>query len=262
MVTLCNELGLDTIEAGVTLGVAMEGGLAKFGDGKAAIALLKEIGKDSPTGRILGQGAAVTGEALGVTRVPVVKNQAMPAYDPRAVKGMGVTYATNPQGADHTIGYAVAPEILSVGGKADPLSPAGKADISRNLQIATAVLDSSGYCLFIAFAILDIMDGFLGMVDTINGVLGTKMTPDDITAYGVKLLKLEKDFTNRAGISKYADRIPEFMKLEPLPPHNVSLHGDRRRTGQRLRQDVGSQGRGRAGQPGRGRRSPFDAPPS
>jgi aldehyde:ferredoxin oxidoreductase len=221
MVTLCNELGLDTIEAGVTLGVAMEGGMAKFGDGKAAIALLQEIGKGSPTGRILGQGAAVTGHALGVKRVPVVKNQAMPAYDPRAVKGMGVTYATNPQGADHTIGYAVAPEILSVGGKADPLSPTGKADISRNLQIATAVLDSTGYCLFIAFAILDIMDGFLGMVDTVNGVLGTKMTPDDITAYGVKLLKLEKDFTNRAGISKYADRIPEFMTLEPLPPHNV-----------------------------------------
>ena len=223
MVTLCNELGLDTIEAGVTLGVAMEGGLCKFGDGKGAIALLQEIAKGSPTGHILGQGAAFTGKALGVKRVPVVKNQAMPAYDPRAVKGIGVTYATNPQGADHTIGYAVAPEILSVGGKADPLSPEGKADISRNLQIATAVLDSSGYCLFIAFAILDIMDGFLGMVDTINAVLGTKMTPDEITAYGVKLLKLEKDFTNRAGISKYADRIPEFMKLEPLPPHNVTF---------------------------------------
>jgi aldehyde:ferredoxin oxidoreductase len=221
MVTLCNELGLDTIEAGVTLGVAMEGGLAKFGDGKAAIALLKEIGNGSPTGRILGQGAGFTGQALGVKRVPVVKNQAIPAYDPRAVKGMGVTYATNPQGGDHTIGYAVAPEILSVGGKADPLSPTGKADISRNLQIATAVLDSTGYCLFIAFAILDIADGFLGMVDTVNGVLGTKMTPADITAYGVKLLKLEKAFTNRAGISKYADRIPEFMKLEALPPHNV-----------------------------------------
>lgn len=221
LVTLCNDLGLDTIETGATLAVAMEGGLCKFGDGKSAIALVKEIGKATPTGRILGQGAGVTGRVLGVSRVPTVKNQSMPAYDPRAVKGIGVTYATNPQGADHTIGYAVAPEILSVGGKADPLSPTGKAEISRNLQIATAFLDSTGYCLFIAFAILDITDGFLGMIDTVNGVLGTKMTPDDVTAYGKKLLKLEKEFTKKAGYSKYADRLPEFMKLEPLPPHNV-----------------------------------------
>ncbi len=221
LVTLCNDLGLDTIEAGVTLGVAMEGGLAKFGDGKAAIALMKEIGKGSPTGRILGQGAWVTGEALGVARVPVVKRQGLPAYDPRAVKGIGVTYATNPQGADHTIGYAIAPEILSVGGKADPLSPKGKADISRNLQIATAFLDSTGYCLFIAFAILDIQDGFLGMVDTVNAVLGTNMSPDDVGAYAKKVLKVEKEFTKKAGYSKYADRLPEFMKLEPLPPHNL-----------------------------------------
>lgn len=219
MVTMCNEFGVDTIEAGVTLAVAMEGGLCKFGDGKGAIKLIKEIGAGTPTGRILGGGAELTGKVLGVKRVPTVKAQAIPAYDPRAVKGIGVTYATNPQGADHTIGYAIAPEILSVGGKADPLSSKGKADISRNLQVATAFLDSTGYCLFIAFAILDISDGFLGMVDTVNGVLGTKMTPDDVTAYAKKVLKVERAFTQKAGFSKYADRLPEFMSLEPLPPH-------------------------------------------
>ena len=92
---LCDDFGLDTIEMGATIGVAMEGGLAKFGDAEASISLLKEVGKGTPLGRILGNGAAVTGKVLGVERVPVVKGQALPAYDPRGIQGMGVTYATS-----------------------------------------------------------------------------------------------------------------------------------------------------------------------
>ena len=79
----------------------------------------------------------------------------MPAYDPRAVQGMGVTYATSTMGADHTAGYAVTANILKVGGDVNPLSPEGQIELSRNLQIATAAVDSTGMCLFIAFALLD-----------------------------------------------------------------------------------------------------------
>ena len=122
---LDDNYGLDTIEMGVTIGVAMEAGLLKFGDAQAAINLVKEVGKGTPLGRILGSGAAVTGKVFGVERVPVVKGQAMPAYDPRAVQGIGVTYATSPMGADHTAGYAVATNILKVGGYVDPLKPQG-----------------------------------------------------------------------------------------------------------------------------------------
>ena len=89
----------------------------------------------------------------------------MPAYEPRAVKGIGITYATTTMGADHTAGYTIAPEILSVGGKSDPLSPEGKADLSRAFQATTAFIDSTGHCLFIAFAILDIASGYQGMVE-------------------------------------------------------------------------------------------------
>ncbi|MFX0022685.1 MAG: aldehyde ferredoxin oxidoreductase C-terminal domain-containing protein, partial [Candidatus Hermodarchaeota archaeon] len=151
----CNDLGCDTIEAGDTLAVAMEGGLADFGDGKAALKLMDEIRKKTPTGKILANGTEITGKVLGVTRIPTCKGQGFPAYDPRAIKGIGVTYATTPMGADHTAGYAIAPEILGVGGELDPLSPE-KAEVSRNLQLATAAVDATGYCLFIAFAVLDI----------------------------------------------------------------------------------------------------------
>lgn len=221
LVRLCNELGLDTIETGVTIGVAMEAGVVPFGDGEGAIRLLEEeIRHGTPLGRILGNGAWFTGKAYGLTRVPTVKRQGMPAYEPRAVKGIGVTYITSPMGADHTAGYTVAPEILSVGGKVDPLSPEGKVELSKAFQATTAFIDATGYCLFIAFAILDIPSGMEGMVETMNAVLGTGWTTEDVPRLGMETLKLELEFNKKAGFTKVDDRPPEFMRYEKLPPHN------------------------------------------
>jgi aldehyde:ferredoxin oxidoreductase len=216
-----DDFGLDTIEMGATIAVAMEAGLAKFGDAEGAINLLREVGKGSPLGRVLGNGAAVTGKVFGVERVPVVKGQSMPAYDPRAVQGIGVTYATSPMGADHTAGYAVTANILGVGGKVDPLKPEGQAELSRNLQIATAAIDSTGMCLFIAFAVLDQPETFQAFVDMINAFYGLKLTGDDVTALGKSVLKNERDFNVRAGFTSEQDRLPEFFKKESLPPHDI-----------------------------------------
>jgi len=215
----CNDLGLDTIEAGDLIGVAMEGGLIEFGDGKGALKLLDEVKNKTPTGRILANGTAFTAQAFGVTRVPVVKGQGLPAYDPRAIKGIGVTYATTPQGADHTAGYAITAEILGVGGTADP-KDTKKSELSRNLQIATAAIDASGYCLFIAFPVLDIPEGLEGVVDTLNGVLGTSLTVADIPGYGLQIIKTEREFNKAAGFTEKHDRLPEFFLKEQLPPHN------------------------------------------
>ena len=215
----CNDLGLDTIEAGNTLAVAMEGGLAEFGDGERALELFEEIRKGTPLGRILANGAEFTGKAFGVRRVPQVKGQSLPAYDPRVIKGIGVTYATSPMGADHTAGYAIASEILGVGGKADPLA-VEKAELSRNLQVATAALDSTGYCLFTAFAILDIPKGLEGIVQTLNGVLGTSWTTDDFMNLGKQIIKTEREFNKAAGFTAAHDRLPEFLRKEKVPPAN------------------------------------------
>ena len=215
----CNDLGLDTIEAGDLIGVAMEGGLIEFGDGKGALKLLNEIKNKTPTGRILANGTAYVAQAFGVTRVPVVKGQGLPAYDPRAIKGIGVTYATTPMGADHTAGYAIATEIMGVGGTADP-KDTNKSELSRNLQLATAAIDASGYCLFIAFAVLDIPEGLEGVVDTLNGVLGTNLTVNDVAGYGKQIIDTERGFNKAAGFTAKHDRLPEFFLKEQLPPHN------------------------------------------
>jgi len=219
---LDDDIGLDTIDMGVAIGVAMDAGVIPFGDKDGAIRLLEEeVAKGTPLGRILGGGAAMTGRAFGIERVPVVKNQAMPAYDPRAIKGIGVTYATTPMGADHTAGYAIATNILKCGGDVDPLGKDGQIELSRNLQIATAALDATGYCLFIAFAILDQPETFNAMVESINAFYGLSMTGDDVVALGKKILTMELEFNKRAGFTKEDDRIPRYLRREAVAPHNV-----------------------------------------
>lgn len=220
---LDDDYGIDTIEMGATIAVAMEAGLAEFGDAEAAIRLVHEVGKGTPLGRILGNGAAVTGKAFGVERVPVVKGQAMPAYDPRGIQGIGVTYATSTMGADHTAGYAVATNILKVGGYVDPLKPDDQVELSRKLQIATAAIDSTGMCLFITFALMDQPETNQALIDMLNAFYNLSMTNDDVMALGKRVLKMERDFNTQAGFTKEHDRLPEYFRKEALPPHNITF---------------------------------------
>ena len=217
---LCNDIGLDTIEAGDVIAVAMDAGLAEFGDGDAAIGMLEEVRQGTPLGRILGMGTGGAAKALGVVRSPDVKGQGMPAYEPRAIKGIGMTYAISTMGADHTSGYTIAPEILACGGDLDQFD-VDKADLVRAFQHTTAFIDATGHCLFIAFAILDIAEGFEGLVEECNGVLGTDWTGDDFVQMGKEIVDKELSFNRAAGFTPADDRLPEFMKYEKLPPHDV-----------------------------------------
>ncbi len=219
---IMDDIGIDSIESAVIVGVAMEAGIIPFGDGPGALKLLEEIGNGTPLGRILGNGAASVGKAYGITRVPVVKGQGIPAYDPRSVKGIGVTYATSTQGADHTAGYAVATNILKVGGFVDPLKNEGQVELSRNLQIATAAIDSTGLCLFVAFPALDIPETLPAIIDMINAKYGISLTGDDVIGLGKTVLKTEHGFNLAAGFTKQDDRLPEFFSEDPCPPHDVT----------------------------------------
>ncbi|MFO7818650.1 MAG: aldehyde ferredoxin oxidoreductase C-terminal domain-containing protein, partial [Halanaerobacter sp.] len=163
------------------------------------------------------------GKAFGTDRVPVVKNQGIPAYDPRAVKGQGVTYATSTMGADHTAGYAVATNILDIGGSVDPLKKEGQVDLSRDLQVATAAVDSTGLCVFAAFAILDNDQALPQVVDMLNAQYDIELELGDVTALGKSILQTEREFNKQAGFTKADDRLPKFFEEEEVPPHNVTF---------------------------------------
>ncbi|MFH1027206.1 MAG: aldehyde ferredoxin oxidoreductase C-terminal domain-containing protein, partial [Pseudomonadota bacterium] len=220
--SLMDDIGIDSIETAVMFGVAMEAGILQWGDSREMLRILTdEIGRGTPLGRILGGGAGSVGKTYGVTRVPVVKNQGIPAYDPRSVKGIGITYATSTMGADHTAGYTIATNILNVGGYVDPLKKDGQVELSRNLQIATAAVDSTGMCIFIAFPALDIPECLPALIDMINARFGISLTGDDVTNLGKHILKVERQFNIEAGFSNIHDRLPEFFTTEKVAPHNA-----------------------------------------
>ncbi len=223
MDALMDDLGLDSIETSVCLGLAVDAGILEYGDGEEAYRLIKEeLANGTPLGRIIGSGTGNLGRLYGLVRVPVVKNQAIPAYEPRAVKGQGVTYVTTPMGADHTAGYAVATNILNSGGYVDPLKKDGQVELARNLQIASAAVDSTGMCIFVAFPALDDPKCLPALIDMINARFGCELTGDDVTQLGKNILKIEREFNQKAGLGSADDRMPEFMKYEALPPHNVT----------------------------------------
>jgi aldehyde:ferredoxin oxidoreductase len=210
---MCNDFGLDTIEAGAALGVALEAGLAAFGDIKGIVGLLAQVGEGTVLGRMLGCGASETGRVLGIRRVPTCLGQAMPGYDPRTLKGNGVTYATSPQGADHTAGNA-----FGARNEVPPLGIEGQKALSLKLQIIAAMLDSTGLCLF---ARPPIIANPQLMIDMINGIYGWGWTLADYDRFNREVLRTELEFNRRAGITKNDYKIPEYMREEPLPPHNT-----------------------------------------
>ena len=206
-----NDLGLDTIDLGAALGVAADAGLWTFGTATQALALVQQIYDDTALGRLLGSGAALTGRALGVERIPAVKGQAISAYDPRAIKGTGVTYATSPQGADHTAGLTIRAQV-------DHLDPTVQVPVSRTAQLKMAGYDTLGACIFAGF-------GYAAAPEVVPALLraryGWPVGDDVLVQLGRETIRLERAFNRAAGFTAAHDRLPEWMTREPLPPHEA-----------------------------------------
>lgn len=213
---LCDDMGVDTMTTGVAIAVAMDAGYKPFGDGQAAMSLLQEIATGTDLGKVFGDGPVSVGKHFHNERVPVVKGQSIAAYDPRAMQGNAVTYATCPMGADHTAGNLIS---AYTSGKLDPLKTEGQVEASRNAQIMAALVDWAGLCLFASSA-LRTEEGLEALVKAVNAKLGTRMKSEETSALGRKIIKTEREFNKRAGFTPDDDRLPGFFYKEPLPPHN------------------------------------------
>lgn len=204
---LCNDYGLDTIEMGVTLGVVMESGMIPFGDGEGAIRLVEEVGKGTVLGRLLGAGALITGKTLGVRRIPTVKGQGLPAYEPRAMKALGVTYATSPMGGDHTAGHTV--RFTN-----DHRNPDEAVEVSRRAQTMFTMFDCMGVCIF---AIPQTRDQVPVLAQAVSGMMGFEIDAAGLEQIALDTIKAERLFNRAAGFTKEHDRLPEWMVGEILP---------------------------------------------
>lgn len=221
----CDGYGIDTMDLGAAIGVAMEAGLLEFGDGEAALGLIDEIKNESMLGKVLVQGVAVTGRVLGARRIPAVKGQGLAGYDPRSLKGTGVTYATSPMGADHTAGNCLPgrkgyrPETQE---DRDTGVAEGQVELSKDLQVLSTICDAAGLCFFVGTDTVT-----ADYVKTLlNARYGEKLTVEDILQIGKDTILTELEFNSKAGITSAQNDLPAFFREEKLPPRDTRFDID------------------------------------
>jgi aldehyde:ferredoxin oxidoreductase len=198
---LCDELGLDTIETGGAMGLAMECGALAFGDADAAIALLDKVDKGDPLAETIGRGVVAVGRHFKAERVPAIRRQGVPAWEPRTLNATGITYATSAMGADHTAGLIVMPVD-------DP------ARASQEAQLINALCDSSGFCQFQQPTIDDIRTLY-------NCLYGKSITFEDAADLGWQCMQDEWRFNRAAGFGPEDNDLPAWMRTEAVPSNGA-----------------------------------------
>ena len=199
---ICDDFGIDSIEAGSAIAVCMEAGKIPWGDADAALQLIGDMVKGSELGEALGKGGVdLLGKTVGAKRIPTAKGQALASYDPRATKGTGVSYATSTMGADHTSGVTMAIPV-------DQLSKDAAIEASFQVQPLLASVDSM-LCLFAGSVMVVDMTIFQ---DMLKGRFGGEWTPERVVGMGAETLMMEKAFNNAAGLTVQDDRLPKFFQ--------------------------------------------------
>ena len=222
---VCNMLGLDPVTMGATIACAMElyekgyitkedldGGELKFGDANSIMKLTEQTGNREGFGDKLALGSYRLADMYGHPELSMtVKKQEMPAYDGRAIQGMGLSYATSNRGGCHVRGYVTSTEVLGIPMKTDPLSTEGKAALVKLFQDLTALVDSSDICLFTTFAI-----GLPEVSGMLRGTTGFEYSDEEMLLVGERIWNLEKLFNLQAGLTREDDLLPPRLLNEPV----------------------------------------------
>ncbi len=205
---VCNDLGIDTIEVGATLGVLIDSSDAEFGDIEFMNAALDDIRLGNERGRLLAQGTARVGAHYNFHRVPVIKKQAISAYDPRLIEVTAISMMTTAQGADHTVGNLPTYECADK-------SVEELAEQSYQAQLRTVIPDATGLCMF-GRTVTDAHHELI--VNAMNDAHDAGLVPDDLKVMAAETLRLEHQFNVQAGFGEADDELPGFFHDEPLSP--------------------------------------------
>ena len=223
---LCNEYGLDAISTPCTIAAAMElyqrgyiteeecdGYPLEWGNTESLIEWTKRMGDpESELAWLMSSGSARLCEHYGHPEISMsVKKQEMPAYDARAIQGIGITYATSNRGGCHVRGYIISPEVLGLPEQLDRTVTTDKAAWAKTFQDLTAVIDSMGHCLFTSFAM-----GAPEYTDLLNAATGTTWTVEEVLNIGDRIYNIERMFNKAAGMKPEDDRLPKRLLEEPV----------------------------------------------
>jgi aldehyde:ferredoxin oxidoreductase len=233
---ICNEYGLDTISLGSTVACAMDlfengvitlkdtDGIAlNFGDARTMVEMVRKAALGEGFGSKLSMGSYRLAESYGHPEYSMsVKKQEMPAYDPRALQGMGLNYATSNRGGCHVRGYVVAVEILGDPVKLDSLATEGKAEWDILFQNLTAAIDSSGMCLFSTFGL-----GGEDLAELLSAATGIPYTLEEYLKAGERIWNLERLYNLKAGLTAKDDTLPPRMLKDPIPGGVAQGHVNR-----------------------------------
>ena len=220
---LCNEEGIDPISFGATIGAVMElyemgvltreqlGIEAPFGSAAALAFLVEETIYSRGFGKEIGQGSKRLTARYGHPDLSMSsKGQEFPAYDGRAIQGIGLAYATSNRGGCHLRGYTIASEVLGIPVKTDPLEHEGKPELVKAFQDATAAFDSAGICVFTSFAW-----GLADVAPQVQAACGEQFTTEELEKIGERIWNMEREFNNAAGFTKADDSLPKRLLTEP-----------------------------------------------
>ena len=219
---ICNEQGMDPISFGATVGAAMElyelgiltddiiGMAAPFGSAEALAKMVEMTALGEGFGKELGMGSKRLCEKYGRPELSMsVKGQEFPAYDGRAIQGIGLAYATSNRGACHLRGYTIASEVLGIPVKTDPVESEGKPELVKAFQDATAAFDSSGLCVFTTFAW-----GVADLAPQLQAACNEEFTTEELEKIGERIWNMEREFNNAAGFTAKDDSLPKRLLTE------------------------------------------------
>jgi len=223
---VANDLGVDTIEVGATLGVLMEAGLGAFGDVGFMMDALEDMRRGNERGRLLARGTARVGAHYKVARVPVIKGQGISAYDPRVIEVTGISMMLTAQGADHTAGNV--PAFNCKGKTTEEL-----VAVSLEAQIVTAAADSLGLCIF-GRSVTNVSAELI--VTALNDAHGTDLDTSFIQTLGLEALRMEWEFNKAAGLTEDDDELPAFFYTEALAPSGKTARHHSAQVNRRLRE--------------------------
>lgn len=230
---LCNELGMDTITMGATVGCAMElvdrgyiseeevGRSLQWGDAEALVELTRMTGYREGFGDRLAEGSYRLAESCGHPELAMVsKKQEFPGYDPRGAQAMGLAYATSPIGGSHMRGDPAYFELFGIPQPMDRLAWKGKAQPTQAIQDHSAIIDSAGLCIF--FTVRNLVEKDLavaptGILEYMNAATGANYTLEELSAAGQRIINIERLFLVKAGFTRKDDSLPKRITEEPMP---------------------------------------------